>query len=242
MSTEHPPAADNTLAREALATLASLTTAAPNAAEAIATIERALAHADEARAIEARLRRGQTALARLAASEALSRGALEQAVESMTEAACEVLGVARSSVWTYGAENRSIRCVDLFLDADGVHERGVELPSHTYPKYFAALATEVVIDAHDAHTDERTGEFSAGYLAPLGISSMLDAPIRVGGRMIGVLCNEHTGPGRRWTADEMQFSSSLAALIALAFEASERRESEAQLRAVIEALEAERGH
>ena len=61
-------------------------------------------------------------------------------------------------------------------------QRRVEI---AHPKESDAIA------AHDANRDRRTREFSEPYLKPLGITSMLDAPIRTGGKMIGLLCLEH---------------------------------------------------
>jgi GAF domain-containing protein len=183
------------------------------------------------------LRRNHAALMRLARSPHLGDGRLDAALREITETASEVLGVERSSVWTYNADQTAIRCLELFVRKTKTHESGVELPGATYPAYFRALRDERTIAANDAHTDARTKEFSAGYLAPLGIGAMLDAPIRVGGRMIGVICNEHVGPARPWTADEEQFAASLADFIALAMESDRRRETEAQLREMVKMLE-----
>lgn len=201
----------------------------------------ALAEAHEtSRRIEERLRRNHAAMMRLARSPSLGTGELDASLREITECASQVLGVARSSVWTYNADHTSILCLELYLGDVDAHESGVELPAESYPAYFRALREERSIAAHDAHSDPRTSEFSAGYLRPLGIGAMLDAPIRVGGRMIGVLCNEHVGGARTWTADEEQFAASLADFIALAMESSRRRETEEQLRAMVQMLEDER--
>lgn len=192
---------------------------------------------DELARTQERLRAGHVTLMHLARSESLGRGDVEATLRELAAAATAFLGVARSSVWLYDADQTAIQCMELFVSAAGTHERGVELFAKDFPAYFAALKTERAIDAHDAHTDPRTREFSEPYLAPLGIVAMLDAPIRVGGRMIGVTCNEHIGAPRRWTADEVQFASSLADLVALALESGRRRETEEQLRTMVEALE-----
>src|SRR4029077_10343756 len=75
------------------------------------------------------------------------------------------------------------------------------------------------------------------YLKPLGISSMLDAPVWVRGEIVGVLCHEHRGSARHWSTEEIDFVSTLAATVSLALEESNRarselllRESEARLR------------
>jgi len=198
----------------------------------------ALADALEAqRALEQRVRRNHDAIMRLARSPSVGEGRLEESLHEITECASQVLGVERSSVWTYDADQTAILCLELHVRTSGTHESGVVLPASSYPAYFRALREERTIAAHDAHTDPHTSEFSEGYLRPLGIGAMLDAPIRVGGRMIGVLCNEHVGPARTWTADEEQFAGSIADFVALAMESQKRRESEEQLRAMVAAFE-----
>lgn len=182
----------------------------------------------------ASLTRNHVAIMQLARSESLSRGALDESLREITETAAKVLGVERSSVWVYNGDQTAILCLELFQQSKGSHESGIELGGASFPAYFEALKAERSIAAHNAHTDPRTGEFSASYLTPLGINSMLDAPIRVGGRMIGVICNEHVGPVRTWTIEEEQFAASLADFIALAMESNERRETEIQLRTMLQ--------
>lgn len=187
--------------------------------------------------VETRLRINQAALMQLARSEAIGAGDLECALREITETAAKILGVARSSVWRYNHDHTQIVSLELFRADERVHESGVELAREQFPAYFDALLDERIIAADDAHSDPRTSEFSQVYLAPLGINSMLDAPIRVGGRMVGVICNEHTGAARTWTAAEQQFAAGLADFIALAIESHERQQTEAKLRSMIEVAE-----
>jgi GAF domain-containing protein len=194
----------------------------------------------EHRRTEQTLRDNHAALMTLARSESIGRGALEDALREMTELTAERLGVARTSVWLYNGDHSAIQCIEIFLRKERAHESGVELFAKDYPSYFDAMREERTIAAHDAHTDPRTACFSESYLTPLGINSMLDAPIRVGGRMIGVVCNEHIGAHRTWTAEEEQFAGSIADFVALAIESARRRETEEQLRAMVEALDSER--
>lgn len=184
-------------------------------------------------AAEDQLRANQHALMTLARSEALSEGQLDAALAEITETAARMLGSGRASVWRYTDDRHSIACIDLFRVDENLHERGIELDAADYPAYFEALLEQRVISAHDAHTDARTAEFSELYLAPLGISSMLDVPIRVGGTMIGIVCIEHTGPQRTWSVIEEQFAAALADFTALAFESNERRKTEDELRSLV---------
>ncbi|MFO0928422.1 MAG: response regulator [Gemmataceae bacterium] len=95
-----------------------------------------------------------------------------------------------------------------------------------------------MIAADDASTDPRTAELAAAYLLPEGITSMLDAPLRLAGEVVGVLCHEQVGPPRTWQQMEQTFVLSVASLITLALEARERRLAEERLRQAKEAAEA----
>jgi signal transduction histidine kinase len=152
--------------------------------------------------------------------------------------ASDVLEVARASIWLYTEDRQKIRCEKLYERSQEQHSSGLELAETNFPRYFDALRSERSIAAHDAMEDPRTSEFSLSYLKPLGITSMLDAPIRVEGRMVGVICNEHVGPSRRWTVEEETLAGSLSDLVSLAIEAAELRHTRALLEEYNRTLEA----
>jgi diguanylate cyclase (GGDEF)-like protein/PAS domain S-box-containing protein len=154
----------------------------------------------------------------------------EPALRRLLRTAGRVLGVERVGLWLYTPDRGSILCrLQHRLSTQGF-ERGALLRAVEYPCYFGALEESRAVPAHDAVADPRTSEFAAGYLRPLGITSMLDVPVRLGGRLSGVVCHEHVGPKREWTDEEQEFASSVADLAALVLEASERRRAEAALR------------
>ena len=180
-----------------------------------------------------RFPRQQAALLALGADWRRHEADLERALWVITETAVAAMDVARVSVWLFDDERTKIVCEDLYDAKSARHSRGVELMAASYPRYFAALASEEVIAAKDAHGDPRTREFSATYLTPLGIGAMLDVPIRSGGRLVGVVCHEHVGGERAFEVDEQNTASYLASLVSLALELRRRREGE---RAVAESL------
>lgn len=173
---------------------------------------------ERARRSEARLREHTRVYVELIAQKTSFVGDLEATVKRVTEAAAKTLGVARASIWLYDATKTRIDCADLFESAEQRHSSGLSLEAKDFPTYFEALLAERTIAAHDAHTDPRTACFSEPYLRPLGIQSMLDVPIWVHGEMVGVLCNEHIGSPREWTADEENFAYLVANFVALAKE------------------------
>ncbi|OQW33138.1 MAG: hypothetical protein A4E19_07305 [Nitrospira sp. SG-bin1] len=176
------------------------------------------------------LRRIQAGLSELAKNPQVYGGNLQEAFQTVTRVAAECLHTERVSIWFFTADRSAIRCVDLYQLAAQAHSQGMALTATDYPKYFQELDLERIVAADDAQADPRTAEFTEGYLAPLGIASMLDVPIRSEGKMIGVICHEHVGPTRRWMLEEQHFAASVANTVALALEAADRRKVEQALR------------
>jgi diguanylate cyclase (GGDEF)-like protein/PAS domain S-box-containing protein len=170
----------------------------------------------------------QKALLALARSAQLLDAA--GAFRRVTEVAAETLSVARVGIWLYDAAGSRIRCEDLFERDSGGHTSGIEVLRDDYPTYFAALEENRTIVASDAHTDPVTSELAESYLVPLHITSMLDAPIRTGGRVVGVVCHEHIGLARDWGPEEVGFAGSLADLVAFILEQRDLRRTETALR------------
>ena len=162
---------------------------------------------------------------------------LTATIHRLTETAARTLNVSRVSVWRYNDDRSAIHCLDLFEQEHDRHTSGFVLTADAYPGYFCALENMDVIPAHDAHDDPRTREFSESYLKPLGITSMLDAPLHLGGAGEGVLCHEHIGPQRRWAADEETFAVAVANRVSLALESSERERVARDLSGALAQLE-----
>jgi PAS domain S-box-containing protein len=179
---------------------------------------------------ENRLRRQQTALLQLATSQELYSGDFHTALQQITQTAAITLNVERVSIWFYDEAHSHIHCADLYQLAENAHSAGVELGVSDFPNYFHALDTEPVITADCARQDPRTCEFRDFYLIPLGITSMLDVPIRAQDITVGVICCEHIGPERTWSLEEQNFTSYLAYIVSLATESRDHAIAETALR------------
>jgi PAS domain S-box-containing protein len=172
------------------------------------------------------LRRVQAGLLELATNPDIYRGQRTEAFQMISRVATHSLMVARASIWFFTEARAAIRCADLYEQQTDRHSSGIELPAVSFPRYFSELAIEGTIAADEAQTDSRTSEFTDSYLAPLGITSMLDVPIRSEGKMVGIICHEHIGPSRQWKLEEIQFATSVANTVSLVLEAADRRKAE----------------
>jgi len=174
------------------------------------------------RAARARLQRQNETLTCLAADAKRAAETLDAALACCTAAAARTLAVARASVCSSMSGARP-------LCAGPVRFRSGPAQLRVGPE--GGRLSGLLRGPADAAHDRRPGcPHASGYarvrhpyLAPLGITSMLDAPIRMGGEVVGVLCLEHIGPQRTWTQDEQSFAGSVADLVALALHQEERR-------------------
>lgn len=147
----------------------------------------------------------------------------------LAEITARTLNVERVGVWILVDEERVLRCRYLLQYSSHQVFQGAVLRSQDFPSYFEALQQQRTIAADDALGSPLTGELRETYLEPLGISSLLDAPIYVGGKVAGVVCHEHVGAPRAWTEAECSFVATVADTIARVYGEYEYRHAETAL-------------
>ncbi len=169
------------------------------------------------------------ALAKIAMSNLIDHGDRILAFRLLTEALVESLNVERASIWLYDEGKTYIELCDLFEVTSKTHSAGMKLNQVDFPIYFSFLQQNRVLVVEDAHADKITSEFSTSYLTPLNIHSMLDVPIRLGGEVVGVICNEQVGRMRQWTIEDDFFVCAIADIVGRVLEAEKRLHAQRQL-------------
>ena len=170
----------------------------------------------------------QRCLFELATDPAVAEGRVDELAHEVSERVAALVGVERASVWLLDGSGERLELIDLFIRSTGEHRRDAVLLARDVPDYFQALRTGRSIDAHDALVDPRTREFADSYLRPQGIRSMLDAAIRVAGKVAGVVCLEHVGDARVWQKHEVDFAGEVADQLSLALYSRARLAAQAE--------------
>lgn len=168
-----------------------------------------------------------TLLLEVSQSPIIDCGDYTEAIKYVTQICRAGLSVARCSVWQLDKTFTQIQCLQLNC-ADTIEESENEFTETDYPAYFKALREKRFIVADNAQADPDTFEFKE-YLQEEHITSILDAPIRQGGHIVGTLCCEHIGQIRTWTPHEQSFVGSLADILGRALTAQERRQAQQKL-------------
>ncbi|MEQ8466424.1 PAS domain S-box protein [Coleofasciculus sp. E1-EBD-02] len=165
-------------------------------------------------------------LIELAKNKILYQGNLELAFQKITEVTARTLEVERVGIWLYNQQKTHIECLDLFQQSHCQHTTGLSLALANHPLYFNALSETPLVAVDDVMSDPRSGDLLESYLQGLNITSMLDTPLRLGGKTVGVLCIEQIETYRHWTPEEQNFARSIADLTSLLLEVQERQRAE----------------
>lgn len=165
----------------------------------------------------------------LALGRAPEMGA-DAAMRQLLCASRRALDVARVSFWRVASDQQSMRCEYESTHDDVPSLSGAAITAERAPDYFRALESTLTLAAEDVYADERTAELIESYLRPSGIGALLDVAVRVSGDLVGVVCHEHVGGARAWTAEERLFVAAISAMAVRQFEHQQLIESETRRR------------
>lgn len=171
-------------------------------------------------------------LARLYRSSFRDFHSVKDVYKMITETMARGLHIDRASYWQIGLEK--LVCLDLFDNISNRHTVEKDLLAIELPNYFNALRNGIAIVADDALTNEFTKELKEHYLLPLGITDMLDLPIRENGKLIGVLCCERRDDSRLWSQTDFAFARAVGDVMALLIEQCRHRQTELEIERLYE--------
>ncbi len=151
------------------------------------------------------------------------------ALPRFVKVCAETINVDRAGIWLFSSDDSHLCCKCLYEAENKQYSSGQTIEAGKLSNYFQAILREGRIYAENARTDPRTRE-RAEHLDSSGITSILDAGIVSKGRLMGVLCLEHTGFVRSWCPDEEVFAGTIATMVAQMFANAERKQAIAELK------------
>jgi signal transduction histidine kinase len=160
----------------------------------------------------------------------VDRGDWDSTIQHILGLEARVLDVERMSFWTVRNEEQVLFCEMAYHRPTGVFERGATLASSEDADLFEAIRKSTPLDVEDVRTDPRMNDPGLkrlrDYLSARHVSALLGFPILPGGKLAGLICLEHVGPPRRWSASDERFAAAVAQTATAALEARERREAQ----------------
>ena len=163
------------------------------------------------------------ALANITLNPALTAGIFQDAVDIIAKEGCKALEASRVSVWKLDREQNSLINCTVYYLSTGIISRQNIFPLDNRMNYLRLLETERLVVINDLKVNQVSSDLQQNYDDT--VFSMVDAPVRVGGVLVGVVCIEQQYHNRHWSDAEQNFASSLADFTALAIESSERKKT-----------------
>jgi PAS domain S-box-containing protein len=168
------------------------------------------------------------ALAEITKTSALSSGIVKISANIIVKEGCHALGTnsIRIGIWSIIEDTTVIKNITYYDISAGKHTVQGDLDLASCPEYLQLLKSERVILVNDAKIPNPLTP-CLDFYGP-NICAMLDAPIRVGGKLAGIVCVEQDRckdfpTKREWTTEEQNFVSSLADFMTIAISSAERR-------------------
>jgi PAS domain S-box-containing protein len=156
----------------------------------------------------------------------------DAALLDILRATALTLKVERAGYWCLDKSENVLECRQLFIRSSFAVDpdlSGVRLHLNQFPDYFAAILRRQTLTADDVAVHPATSGLVKFYFEPLGISSILHTAVWFHGSVVGVVCIEQVGEMRAWSPEEVDFAASIATMVALAQEASNRAQTEVEL-------------
>jgi len=172
-------------------------------------------------------RKLRMSLGKITKSPAVSAGDLKAAADLIAKEGCRALVSSRVTVWRLSEQMDvlyNISCYDSMLNE---YDKLQDIDLLVREEYMHMLNSERLIIVDDVKNSKVLLDIVAdGY--GMNMCATLDAPIRVDGKLTGVVCVEQDYceqhfEKRVWEIEEQNYASSLADLMALAISGFERR-------------------
>jgi len=163
-------------------------------------------------------------LLRITKSPMLSAGNIDEAAEMIAQEGCNAIGANFVGIWKI--DGVIIKNVMLYDLKNGICRPQSEIDISNCPGYIEMLLNERRVVINDIKVPNVFSPIIEHY--DPNVCALLDTPIRVNGKLTGIVCVEQhrceAFPERReWTIEEQNFASSLADLMTIATESAERR-------------------
>jgi PAS domain S-box-containing protein len=150
------------------------------------------------------------------------------AIDHVGEVTARALQATRVGLFTLNEERTALTCERSFDAGHGASAGGIELELGRFPEYFEALQESRMIAVQDPRRDPRTRRVAEAFLADGYETALLDVPVRLQGRLIGVLCVRRD-TGAEWSLEEEDLVASIADFTSTMLESNRRHDVEAQL-------------
>lgn len=155
---------------------------------------------------------------------------LETSLNKIVCAAAKTMEVALVTIWEYTEENTILNSRLHYNNLEGNYESSkLTIKQKEYPEYFNALENNTSLNIPNVLTDPITKDFTKQYFAINNVLSRIDVVIHGRNSNYGVISFECLRANRNFTSEEERFAISIASIVSLMIESSERQKAEKEI-------------
>jgi two-component sensor histidine kinase len=144
------------------------------------------------------------------------------------------LRVERINIWVFKTKPNRLECIGNYCHSNKTFSKGEVLLETEIPSYFTHLQSDKAIRIQNVETSEISKELKDTYCKEIGIKAIMDIPVRIEGKIGGVICFEDLKSVREWTEDEENFALAVSQIVSLSIENQKRKHYEKKLKKALE--------
>ena len=144
-----------------------------------------------------------------------------KAYEIIGKKICETMGIQQFGVWSFSPELERLT-EELTISSDGRIFSGKEVYKKDYPSYINQIQKERVVLVKMSDPKAEFVNLVNKYMKPMGVDSLMDAPVFSDGVLVAVVCCECTEKGYQWDELDQYFVGMCADLVGRIIEAEKR--------------------
>lgn len=159
---------------------------------------------------------------------------LDDVLCRLGEKLCLCLKVERVNIWIFKRNPNRLECIANFIMKGKKFNKGQILYEDMIPSYFSHLQSDKAIKIKNVKTSKITSELKDSYCKEHGIKAIMDIPVRIAGKLAGVICFEDCKSDREWSDDEKNFCLAVSQIVSLSIENYKRKHYEEKLEKALE--------
>lgn len=168
----------------------------------------------------------------------LDRETIDDVMLEMARRIVVALRIERMSVWLLNKEGDALVSMGEYDARTREFHKETRLSKSEFPEYFHAIDQNRILYAEDVRTHPDTRCLNEAYSLPNDVITLLDIPLRLEGKLIGVMCYEKTGDVRKaFSSEEKAFAFSVSVVFVSNLEARYRRAAQHSLEKTIKEKE-----
>jgi len=153
----------------------------------------------------------------------------QSAFNKIVSVAAAKMHVSRAIIWLFNEDHTALVSQSLYANG-AVSNEEVKVLAKEFPEYFSLVNESGFLSTSDVANHPATQAMAADYFSPLNIISVLNTPIRLQGKVIGIVTQAQTDTARQWTLADEEFCRSIADICAQVLLECERKQAVEQLR------------